>query len=382
MVIKIKMITLIKIFKIYYVKEIFTMRTVIRNFIYGIGILSVLLGCQTGTKTAQVEEVASFNGQQVTGVSVSDKGRIFVSFPQWRLGVANSVLEVNADKTQVPFPNKAWNIPPNPATIEPESNLFLAVQSLLALDDELYVLDTRNPWFRGVIDSPRVFVFDLNTKALKKVYKFQQGSFYQQSYINDLRIDKQNGKAYFTDSSRAGLVVLDLKTGATKRVLDNHYSTLADLEYLSIIDSSPFGVKIHADGIALDLKNDKLYFHALSSYNLYSIPTKVLNEGSEAQIQDAVTLELRTSATDGMILDRKGNLYVGDLEVHRIVRMTPDKKLETLIGGDGTNGVSWADTFSIYDEYLYFTNSRIHQIAPDTDVSQMTFTLNRIYIGD
>jgi hypothetical protein len=31
-----------------------------------------------------ITEVASFKGQQVTGVTATDKGRLFVNFPRWR----------------------------------------------------------------------------------------------------------------------------------------------------------------------------------------------------------------------------------------------------------------------------------------------------------
>ena len=39
----------------------------------------------------------------------------------------------------------------------------------------------------------------------------------------------------------------------------------------------------------------------------------------------------KASATDGMIFDKKGNLYLGDLENHKIMYMTPKKTLKTLV---------------------------------------------------
>jgi hypothetical protein len=64
---------------------------------------------QNDTTTAQIKTVAVFKGQQVTGVSVAQSGRIFVNFPRWRKGVINSVLEISEDKSQTSFPDKNWN---------------------------------------------------------------------------------------------------------------------------------------------------------------------------------------------------------------------------------------------------------------------------------
>lgn len=38
--------------------------------------------------------------------------------------------------------------------------------------------------------------------------------------------------------------------------------------------------------------------------------------------------------TDGMIFDKKGNLYLGDLEKNSIVKITPDLKMQTIVKDD------------------------------------------------
>ena len=65
----------------------------------------------------ELEEVASFPSQQVTGVTVSAKGRVFVNFPFWSDDHTISVAEV-VDGKPKPFPDEAWNAkdgPPDPA---------------------------------------------------------------------------------------------------------------------------------------------------------------------------------------------------------------------------------------------------------------------------
>lgn len=72
---------------------------------------------------------------------------------------------------------------------------------------------------------------------------------------------------------------------------------------------------------------------------------------------------MKTPAPDGMIIDENGNLYMGDLENSSVVYLTPDRKeIRTLVQG---GNISWPDTFAIYKDELYFTNSRIHEAVGD-----------------
>lgn len=333
-------------------------------------LLATLFGCAS-KEVKEVTAVASFKGQQVTGVTVSDKGRIFANFPRWRKGVENSVVEVANDGSSTAFPNKEWNTWELGQTVS--DSTFVAVQSVVAFENQLYVLDTRNPMFQGVIGTPRIFVFDLNTNKLSHIYTLSDDSFHQNSYINDLRVDKKKNKIYFTDSGNAGLVVLDMATGETKRVLDQHSSTLSEQDFLTF-DDKKWNNTVHSDGIALDTNNNVLYYHALTGYSLYAISTDVLNNGNEKEIANNVQFIAKTSAPDGMIMDQAGNLYLGDLEHNKIMQFdTKTKKMSVFLKG---KKVKWADTFSIYNNELYYTNSRINEAG--NDISSMNFTIYKI----
>ena len=342
-----------------------------------------IISCKNTTETKEVQktqespvitEVASFTGQQVTGVTVSNEGRIFANFPRWRKGVENSVVEVLENNESAAFPNEQWNTWEDGKEVN--DSLFVAVQSVVAFNNDLYVVDTRNPLFGGVIDNPKIFVFDLTTNSLKRTYTITESSIHKDSYINDVRIDAKNNKAYFTDSGHAGLVILDLESGESKRVLNEHTSTLAEVSQLTFPDGSTWENTVHSDGIALDVNNDILYYHALSGYSLYAIPTAVLNNGTQEEIENSVSLVKKTSAPDGMILDDASNLYFADLENNKVMKMdTNTKEVSTLIEGDQ---VRWADTFSIYKGDLYYTNSRINEITGP--LGDMKFTINKVSI--
>ena len=67
-------------------------------------------------------------------------------------------------------------------------------------------------------------------------------------------------------------------------------------------------------------------------------------------------------------------LYLADLENNAIMRYnTNSGEQEVLAQGEK---IRWADTFSIYNGYLYYTNSRINEVKED--ISNMDFSIYRI----
>lgn len=314
-----------------------------------------------------LETVAAFRGIQVTGITICNKGRMFVNFPRWRNGVPYSVAEVLKDGTHRPYPDAATNKWENGDPLDPDK--FVCVQSVVAHQGRLYVLDTKNPSMGEIIDTPTIYVYDLPTNELVRTYKLGE-STKKHSYTNDLRVDDKKGKIYITDSGAAGLIVVDMESGDNYRVLDDHPFTKAEFGHFMPGGKSYEGT-IHSDGIALDRKNDILYFHALTGYTLYGIPTEQL---ISRDIDEDKIIRIKTPAPDGMIMDEKGRLYMGDLEKSAVVYLTPGTGLiHTLVEGCS---ISWPDTFAIYDGELYFTNSRIHEAVGE--ISDMVFTVNKI----
>lgn len=319
----------------------------------------------------RMEEVVSFKGIQVTGIGICEKGRMFVNFPRWRDGVPFSVVEVLKDGSHRAYPNNEMNEWENGNEISPDK--FVCVQSVVAYQGKLYVLDTKNPSMKQVLDVPTIYVFDLPTDTLYRTYKLAD-STKQSSYTNDLRVDDKAEKIYLTDSGAPGLIVVDIESGENYRVLDGHPFTTAEVNHINAGGKGYDGT-IHSDGIALDRKNDILYFHALTGYTLYGIPTSQLISRA---VDEEKIFRMKTPAPDGMIMDEKGNLYMGDLEHNAVVYLTPDRKeIHTLVEG---GNISWPDSFAIYDDELYFTNSRIHEAVGD--ISGMTFPVDKVKLPE
>lgn len=321
----------------------------------------------SNTMTQSLDTVVTFKGIQVTGITICEKGRMFVNFPRWRDGVPYSVAEVLNDGTHRPYPDAETNRWENGDPLDAQK--FVCVQSVVAHNGLLYVLDTKNPSMRQIVDVPTIYVYDLKTDTQLRTYKLAD-STHKHSYTNDLRVDDKTGRIYLTDSGAPGLIVVNTESGENYRVLDDHPFTTAEFGHF-MPGGRPYEGTIHSDGIALDRKNDILYFHALTGYTLYGIPTEQL---LSRKIDESKIFRMKTPAPDGMIIDDRGRLYMGDLEKDAVVYLTPDRReIRTLVEG---RGISWPDTFTIHNGDLYFTNSRIHEAVGD--ISQMEFTVNKI----
>ncbi|GAA4465646.1 L-dopachrome tautomerase-related protein [Nibrella saemangeumensis] len=331
---------------------------------------------QTTTATNQLTNVATFTGEQVTGLTMSHDGRLFACFPRWRDRVLYSVVEVLRDGSYNPYPNDSWNHWKG----HPQENKFTCVQSIIAYGNSLFVLDPASPEMKGVIGNPTLYEFDLNSDTLKNKWVFDRKVAPEQSYLNDMRLDEELEKMYITESGMGAIIVLDLPTGVANRLLDKHPSTKAEDVYLTIEGKKWLKdgkqPQMHADGIALSTDKEFLYYHALTGYHLYRVPTEALinDDVDEAELAQQVEDLGKTPAPDGMIVDLNGNLYMADLENNAVMYRTPDGQFRTLVQDEQ---IKWADTFTLdHQGNLLFTTSRIHEAVGD--ISEMEFHIFKV----
>jgi sugar lactone lactonase YvrE len=119
-------------------------------------------------------------------------------------------------------------------------------------------------------------------------------------------------------------------------------------------------VKINSDGIALTPDRNWVYYKPLTDDKLYRIKTEFLRDWNldDAALAGKVEDLGRFASTDGMIFDKAGNLYIGDPQTYRIIRISPELKMTTLVQDDR---LIWPDSYSIADGYLYISCSQIHR---------------------
>lgn len=332
----------------------------------------ILGGCgQPQTETVEpmaVEptlEIFAESDRQWTGVAVTSDGRVFANFPRWSPDVPVSVVEVLADGTLRAFPDEGWNSWTPDAD---PSRKFVCVQSVVADGlGSLWALDPANPGFQGVVPGGSKLVeIDVATGGVVQVIYFAGEIAPPGSYLNDVRIDPENRAAYITDSGESALVVVDLATGESRRVLDDHPSTAAEEIVLNFAGEQwllPDGSapQVHADGIALDPENDLVYYQALTGKTLYRISGAALrepwlNDTSLVQLVEAVA---ESGPADGLLWDGTDGIFISAIEDDAIKHWSPTEGVAYVFEDPM---IAWPDSFARgADGAIYLTTSQIHR---------------------
>jgi sugar lactone lactonase YvrE len=360
-----------------------------------------------------LEPVAYFNGAMPTGVTVSQKGRIFVNFPKWGDEVPFTVAEVKDGKA-VAYPDEAMNQTTDDThEIAADNNDYysaslVSVQSVVVDPaDRLWILDTGSPMFQPTkYGGPKLVCVDLETNQVIKKILFPQNVALPTTYLNDVRFDLRRGQegiAYITDSAQNGpngIIVVDLASGENWRRLNDHPSTKAeDLQtFLPIVEGQPFLVKqqkengpmklaanMGSDGIAISATGERLYYCPLASRKLYSVSTEALSDRSvdDKYVSETVKDEGdKGGASDGLESDADGRIYVTNYEHNAIMRRNPNGEWETIVHDPR---LLWPDTLSLAsDGYLYVTANQLHRQArfhDGRDIRRKPYTLFRIKVN-
>jgi sugar lactone lactonase YvrE len=315
---------------------------------------------------AELQEVASFPDKQLTGVGVSTRsGRIFVNFPYWSDDHSISVAEIVNDQPKS-FPNDEWNKP------GPAGSHFVCVQSVVIDDqDNLWVLDPAAPKMQEIVNGgPKLVKIDLATNQVLQTIPFGEDVAPKKSYLNDVRIDTRTNTAFITESANGAIIVVDLKSGKARRLLDGHASTQPEKDVKLVVDGKELidqqkktPPQIASDGIALDLKSGYLYYHALTGHTLYRIKTSFLTNEKlgKRELESKVENVGQTPAPDGILEGPHGNVYLTDLEGSAVVRWNPaSKRVEQVIAD---RRLLWPDTLSWGPNgEIYVTASQIENM--------------------
>lgn len=313
-----------------------------------------------------------------SGVAPARDGRIFLSFPRTDANPAPATLAELIDGRVVPFPDELVN------AIDPTDtrHRFVSVHGIaLAPRNRLLALDTGA---RSLVStdpkSAKLFVIDLDRNVITHAIGFPADVCLPTSYLSDLVIDYARGKAgyaYITDSGPNGpngIVVVDLDSGDSWRVLSEHPSVraIAPAGFGIGTELGPKRVSAGIDGIALTPDGRTLWWTPLGSYGLFSIDTDVLVKTPVDPVvvaRHVVEHPQRDFACDGLDSDRAGRIYFTDCTHGGLQRLIPSQsRYEQLLHAD--TRMVWPDSVKLGPERIvYITDSQLDR-SPDWNDGQ------------
>ena len=336
-----------------------------------------------------LETVKAFQDDfRLVGIGVSAEGRVFATAPAGQVRSAYSMVEVNPRTGELkPYPDAAWNKFDEQGK---GNSQWISVQALwVDHRNHLWALDSSLPRVDQDRLPPKLVEFDLSTNRIIHQYDFS-GVVSPKDSLNDVRVDVVHNYAYLTNAgNRGSLVVLNLKTGKARQVLVGDRSTFADAkQHLMIgkdiaLRTDGSVVAIHADGIALSPDSQWLYYRPLTDHNYWRVPTAALRDDrlSDGDLAKKVEYLGSSALTGGLIMDKRGTLYGGDLEHGSVVAITrtPSHTLRTDVFVRDPGKLSWADGFAISQGYLYIADSHLWEVAFKNNLPRSgPFTIFRV----
>ena len=317
-----------------------------------------------------LQVVAEFTDPQMVAVAVEPGGKIFACFPRWDYNPAYPIAEVGPNNTLKPYPNASWCMWNDSVKNEPLKHWICPQTVQTDKQGMLWILDPAAPGLKFTVPGgPKLVKTDPKNGQVLLTIPFPEAVAPRKSYLNDVRIDLQHNYAYMTESGMGALVVTDLKTLKSRRLLASHPSMKAEKGLVvkaaghPMLDLQGKPAQFNVDGIALSVDNAYLYYCPLTGHKLYRIKTAALRDVAltDAQLAQQVETVGEIPASDGLEIDAANNVYLTSFENSALVRRTPAGKIETLVQDAR---LQWPDTYSLTaDGTLYVATSGIHKTA-------------------
>ncbi|KAK4549790.1 hypothetical protein LTR36_005091 [Oleoguttula mirabilis] len=291
----------------------------------------------------------------VNGISTTPAGRLFVLFARVDGSTGPQVAEYDrATNTSTAYPNEEWNSYTSGS--DPATHLIRTNSQRIGPDGNLWLVDTGSPSFGAPVilpSGPKLVVVNLTTNEVCKVYNMGNATL-SSSLLDDVRFNPLTGMAYLTDAGAPGIILLNLATGDTRRVLVDDASTSA---YMPI---SAEGSLLHATGGAFEhvyadqhevSPDGKWYYYQPANGGMSMIETKYLDQAFYNSSLAQVLSQYRqpyahTPSTGGTAIDADGNIYVSDTDSQRIITVHPNGTMTLLVQDPRLLWVDamWVDT--------------------------------------
>lgn len=185
-------------------------------------------------------------------------------------------------------------------------------------------------------------------------------------------MDLDHNAIYVTDTAsgnNSALIVVDLNTGFSRRVLEGDISTRPeDIPMIineRVINMQGKPAQVGVNPITVDPNNEWVYYAPMSGTSLYRVSTKdLLNESlSRSQLSSRVERYGDKPICDGITVDNAGNVYITSITENAIGVVDRTGVYRTLYQDDKL--LSWTDGMAFGpDDYVYVTVSQLQNSPP------------------
>lgn len=315
------------------------------------------------TTESGFEVVAELN-EAPGNITITPEGRIVVSQHQF-YSPQLRVVEVLPGGATRPFPSDRWSRDIGPEGIGLEAVLGLRSDP----DGVVWMLDNGSA-------PPRIVAWDTRAGALHRIIHLPAPATIPGSFHNDLAVDPLHQAIYIADIAAApdaaALVVVDLRTGFARRLLQGHVSTAAE-DVSMRVEGQPLRARrgetieeprVGINPITIDVAYAWVYYGAMHGTALYRVRTLDLLDAALSSEALAARIERcgDKPPSDGISIDAAGNVYVTDTGASGIGVVAPDGSYRLLFRDE--ERLCWPDGVSAGpDGFMYVTVNKLHRTA-------------------
>ncbi len=326
-----------------------------------------------GQNTVGETEVFATTAQAVGDITFTDSGDLVYSHHPF-FSPENRVMIMDAKtKESKPFPNKAWNTP------QTTDDNYLSNVLGIRNDENgiVWMLDMAQ---RDNV-TPKIVGWNTKTNQLEHIYYLPKSSVPKHAQPNDMVVDTTYG--YFIiadegignggDGTNAAFIIVDMKTGKTRRLLEGTRTTLPE-NTPTVINGKHLAVNgkdllVGNDGITADANFEYIYYGPLNGTKIYRIKTlDLVNEDFTEEVLDSkIETYSEKPNNGGMSIDTAGNIYLTALETNSVaVVLAKDRSVKTMV--KDANMV-WPDgvSYNHVDGYMYVSAAQVNKGAAFND---------------
>ncbi|WP_201266201.1 L-dopachrome tautomerase-related protein [Bradyrhizobium japonicum] len=309
--------------------------------------------------------VAAETRRMIWNAVAVDGDRVFVAGPRWAGANGPAVALIDGKDGLISYPDASWNAWQPGADV---TNTFVNVNAIHRDNHGgLWIIDTGSPSFGGdpLPGAAKAVRIDLATNRVERIYPFGPPAALPGSYIDDIRFHGDH--AYFTDAGRAGLIVLDLRNGETRRVFDGAPSVTAPTDRPIVIDGeivrAPDGFPLRVNSDPLEVSPDGRYLYFGSLHGPWSrVETRLLDDPGVPATELARKVEAWADLppVGGTAMASDGTLYFTELASDALKKRSPDGTITTIIRD---SRLHWCDAPALADGFIWLPVPRIDRVS-------------------